>query len=128
MLTLADSFTLVDKVAFAAATIIALALLAGAIGAFRFCLRRRSEMVSEDIGPAEDLIYPDGNLLSVLSFLIFNALVVFLALYVPWPLWIRLLIALPFLLMGGFSCWFAYVLLAHWWRTRRSSAPTSSKS
>ena len=127
MLTFADNLTWTDKLAFAAATVVAVMLGIGGFSAlrFRFSRRRMQETVVPDSD--EPLVYPDEGLLSILPFLAFNVLVVFLALYVPWPLWLRLVIAFPFLFMGAFCFFFACVLIAHRLRARRGSRSSGHK-
>jgi hypothetical protein len=126
MMTIADGYTWTDKAAFAAASILAAALLIGAVQALRFKFSRRPADPTAGGDPDGTLVYPQESPLIILPFLAFNGLVVFLALYVPWPpLWLRILVALPFLFMGAACCIIGYLVLIDWFRHRGSgsSAP-----
>ena len=112
------AYELVDKVAVVAAAVVGLMLLFGARSALRWRLQRRSAVAPENHASGTDLVYPQEGLFSVLPFLAFNALIVFLSLYVPWPLWLRLIVALPFIFMGVVSSVLLYLMLSHRWRTR----------
>src|SRR4051794_26100843 len=128
MLKLADSYSWTDKAAFVAASILGATLLIGGFQAlrFRFSGRHRSEaMVHSDADTT--LVYPQESPLLLLPFFAFNGLVVFLVLYVSWPLWLRLLVALPFLLMAGFCCLMGFLVLRHRFR-RRGSNPSEHKA
>jgi MFS family permease len=121
MLTLANDFRWPDKLAFVAASILAVGLLIGAFSALRFRLSQRRKKSSAPIDFDDPLVYPKETPFSLLAFLIFNGLVVYLAFYVSWPLWLRLLVALPFIAMGAFCCFFASVFIGDWLRARRNS-------
>ena len=127
MLTLADSFTWVDKLAVVAALILGAGVLIGAFSALRFTWSRRPQKSSARIDFEDPLVYPQEGLFSLLSFLTFNVLVVYLAFYVSWPLWLRLFIAPPFLFMAAFCCFFASVIIADWLRARRDSRSSHRK-
>lgn len=119
MLTLGANFTWTDKLAIAAALVVAAMLGIGAFSAVRFRLSRRRDRPPADADSDELLVYPREGLLSVLPLLVFNILVVFLAFYASWPMWLRLVIALPFLFMGGVCLLFACVLIIDQFRRRR---------
>jgi hypothetical protein len=121
MLELADSYSWTDKAAIIAASILGAILLFGAFQAlrFRFSRRYRGEAHSD---ADTTLVYPQESPLVLLPFFAFNALVVFLALYVSWPLWLRLLVALPFLFMGGICCFIGFVVVRQRFRRRSSDS------
>lgn len=123
MLTLVDSYSWTDRAAFTAASILGAVLLIGGIQALRFRFSRRyreQAMTHSDTETA--LVHPQESPLLVLPFFAFNALVVFLALYVSWPLWLRLVVALPFLFMGAICCWIGFVVARDRFRRRRSNS------
>jgi hypothetical protein len=121
MLTLANDFRWTDKLAFVAAAVVAVSLLIGAFAALRFMLSRPGKKSSAPIEFDDPPVFPPETPFSLLAGLVFNVLVVYLAFYVSWPLWLRLVIALPFIAMGVFCCFFASVVIGDWWRERRNS-------
>lgn len=127
MLTLANDLRWTDKLAFVAAAIVAVGLLIGALIALRFIMSRRRQKSSAPIDFEDPPVYPMETPFALISGLIFNGLVVYLAFYVSWPFWVRLLIALPFIAMGGFCCFFASVVIGDWLRERQDSRPPDKK-
>jgi hypothetical protein len=128
MLALANELRWTDKLAFVAALILAMGLLIGGLIALRFILSRRRKKSSAPIDFDDPLVYPQETPFALLAGLIFNGLVVYLAFYVSWPLWLRLLVALPFIAMGAFCCFFASVFIGDWLRERRNSRPSAQDS
>ena len=120
MPTLANDFRWTDKLAFVAATIVDVSLLIGAFAALRFMLSRPGKKSSAPIDFDDPPVFPPETPFSLLAGLVFNALVIYLAFYLSWPLWLRLLIALPFIAMGVFCWFFASVVIGDWWRERRN--------
>jgi hypothetical protein len=128
MLTLANDFRWTDKLAFVGASILVAGLLIGAVIALRFMLSRRCKNSSAPIDFDDPIVYPKETPFSLLAFLIFNVLVVYLTFYVSWPVWLRVLVALPFIAMGAFCCFFASVFIGDWLRARRNSRPSAQNS